>query len=128
VDYFDREGNRITLDEWARLRGPDTDLYRRVALTEVGPYMVSTVWLGLDHEWRPGHPPLIFETMTFLRTEWEDWLRTGLHDIDARRYTTEEQALDGHDELVLLITATLGEDPRDAELDLGERERGGGAG
>ena len=37
---------------------------RRVALTCVGEYKVSTVFLGLDHQYGDGHP-LLFETMIF---------------------------------------------------------------
>lgn len=38
---------------------------RRVALTQVGPCTVSTVFLGLDHNYFGG-PPLLFETMVFV--------------------------------------------------------------
>jgi hypothetical protein len=41
---------------------------RRVRLTRVGPYFVSTVFLGLDHNFSPKGPPLLFETMVFLET------------------------------------------------------------
>jgi hypothetical protein len=37
---------------------------RRVAYTEVGPWRVSTVFLGLDHSFG-GRPPLLFETLVF---------------------------------------------------------------
>lgn len=37
----------------------------RVAETTVGGTWVSTVFLGLDHNWEPGGPPLLFETMVF---------------------------------------------------------------
>ena len=36
---------------------------RRVGWDEVGPCIVSTVFLGLDHNFLPHGPPLIFETM-----------------------------------------------------------------
>lgn len=38
---------------------------RRVRQTRVGPYEVSTIFLGLDHSWRKG-PPVLFETMVFI--------------------------------------------------------------
>jgi len=47
---------------WARAF--EDDAGRRVARTEVGPYTVSTVFLGIDHQFGDG-PPLIFETMVF---------------------------------------------------------------
>lgn len=37
---------------------------RRVDATTIGRYRVSTVFLGLDHQYGEG-PPLIFETMVF---------------------------------------------------------------
>jgi hypothetical protein len=39
-------------------------LNRRVARTEVGPYLVSTVFLGLDHGWH-SDIPVLWETMVF---------------------------------------------------------------
>jgi hypothetical protein len=54
-------------------------------------YWVSTVWLGLNHNWGTG-PPLIFETMvTNPFGDWEDY---------QKRYSTEAEALDGHTEAV----------------------------
>lgn len=39
---------------------------RRVALTRVDSHCdVSTVFLGLDHNWNPAAQPLLFETMVF---------------------------------------------------------------
>ena len=46
---------------------------------------VSTVFLGLDHQWGNG-PPLLFETMIF----------GGPHDQNQRRYSTWGEAEDGH--------------------------------
>lgn len=37
---------------------------RRVASTEIGGQSVSTIFLGIDHQWGEG-PPLLFETMVF---------------------------------------------------------------
>lgn len=85
---YDRQGHRITFREWAEMRGPDPEQdYRRVAGTTVGPYWVSTVWLGLDHAHMG--PPLIFETMVFHE-------ESGMTDIVCERYSTESQALAGH--------------------------------
>jgi hypothetical protein len=95
--YYDRAGNPIALMEWAALFD-DHDI-KVVAYTEIGPYRVSTVWLGLDHSWGHG-PPLIFETMVFGPES------AGGYDMDCRRYSTEEQARAGHDETVTLVRAT----------------------
>jgi hypothetical protein len=39
---------------------------RIVFQTDVGEYFVSTVFLGLDHGYPRGAPPILFETMIFL--------------------------------------------------------------
>lgn len=50
------------LEEWAHwFETAD----RRVARTTVGAYMVSTVFLGVDHNWMQNGPPILFETMVF---------------------------------------------------------------
>ena len=94
-DYYDRECRPLTMMEWASRIG-DRD-YKRVAWTEVGAYQVSTVWLGLNHNWNPDGPPLIFETMVF---------GGGNHDLDMDRYSTLAGALAGHEQTCLLIRAT----------------------
>ena len=48
---------------------------------------VSTVFLGLNHQWGNG-PPLIFETMVFPSEWWSDYYQD--------RYSTEAEALAGH--------------------------------
>lgn len=104
--YYDRAGHPISLGEWARLRGIPS--YHRVDRAEIGSYVVSTVWLGLDHGFSVGGPPIIFETMVFASPD----LETGmLNELEMRRYATEEEARRGHEELVTLIRATVLEDP-----------------
>ncbi len=49
--------------EWGRWLA--TAANRRVRLTRVGPYFVSTIFLGLDHSFGAG-PPLLFETMVWV--------------------------------------------------------------
>ncbi len=49
------------------------------------PCLVSTIFLGLNHNWGPGSP-LIFETMVF----------GGKHDQEMDRYSTWEEAEEGH--------------------------------
>lgn len=88
--YYDKTGKPLTLEEWAGLF--DDDEYRRIALTACpGGVSVSTVWLGLDHRWRPGGQPLIFETMAFPGEEQE-------------RYSTEEEARAGHAAMVARLS------------------------
>lgn len=92
IGYYDRKGRPLTLFQWARLREDNPDGYIFIGRTEVGPFVVSTVWLGLDHNFSETGPPLIFETMIFGR---------GGSDIEyCERYPTEEAALAGHDQAV----------------------------
>ena len=89
--YYDRNGTPMTLWEWAAKREGD-ESYRIVRQTTVGPYWISTVWLGLNHRILPfaGAPPLIFETMVF-GAEPDDYA-----DLDGERYSTEKEARSGH--------------------------------
>lgn len=89
-DWYDRDGEPITLGQWGVLRTRRD--YMRVAMTSVNDMWISTVWIGLAMlSWGDG-PPLIFETLIFdeagdpTRAMW--------------RYATEEQALEGHQRAV----------------------------
>src|SRR5436189_165925 len=66
------------------------NLYYRVVAVDTLPngYRVSTVWLGLDHNFSLEGPPLIFETMVFGKELWMD--------LDSARYATEAEAMEGH--------------------------------
>jgi hypothetical protein len=66
---------------------------RAVARTAVGPYTVSTVFLGIDHAFGAG-PPLLWETMVF-----------GPDDggRDERRWHSRTEALAGHEAAVAAL-------------------------
>jgi hypothetical protein len=84
--YFDKDGSPLSSFEFAALF-ESTD-YRRIAWDEIPPHgYISTVWLGLDHNFRGSGPPIIFETMVFL------------HEAESKvqvRYATLEDAIRGH--------------------------------
>ena len=72
---------------------------RVVARTNVVPGSdVSTVFLGLDHQWGDG-PPLIFETMVF----------GGPLDQETERYSTWEEAEAGHAQMVERVRRAPGD-------------------
>jgi hypothetical protein len=113
VLWFDKAGQPIAEEEVFRLKynlagdesfGAVSD-YARVGLDQVGDAKVSTVWLGLNHEFMPGRPPLIFETMIF-GGEYADY---------CVRYSTEAAAAAGHAAVVAALTA--GQTPPDWEDD-----------
>lgn len=83
-DFFDRQGNPLTLWQWAE-KFSDKN-YTRVALATVGACRISTVWIGLNQT-HAGEFPLIFETAV---------LREGIH-ILTQRYATEDEASAGHE-------------------------------
>jgi len=60
---------------------------RIVGKTRVGDRDVSTVFIGLDHQYGSG-PPLLFETLVFPECD------------DCQRYSTWDQAVAGHDATV----------------------------
>ena len=70
---------------------------RRVALTQMSKDSeVSTVFLGLNHQWGDG-PPLLFETMVF----------GGELDGEQERYSTWEEAIEGHENMCILVQYSL---------------------
>ncbi|MCR4340024.1 MAG: hypothetical protein NUW01_09070 [Gemmatimonadaceae bacterium] len=79
--YYNMNGQPITLEEWSDLFAAE----RRVDNDVRGDVTVSTVYLGLNHNWGDG-PPLIFETMIF----------GGDHGETQWRYSTREEAEEGH--------------------------------
>lgn len=69
--------------------------YRHVAVQQLNvEVLISTVFLGINHQWGIGSP-LLFETMVF----------GGIHDQDCYRYSTWDEALAGHKRLVAEILA-----------------------
>lgn len=98
TQYFDRMGNAITFGQWAILH--QIYEYKVIKKSTVKEYKVSTVWLGLDHNssrYFCECKPHIFETMVFKNSD----LEIGSYrDLYLERYSTEEQALAGHEKVV----------------------------
>ena len=89
--YYDRKGQPITSSDWSRsFNDKEKSVVRQTDLDNGA--WVSTVWLGLNHRFSEG-PPLIFETMVFPR-------RGTWGELDCQRYSTEEEALTGHEAMV----------------------------
>lgn len=86
-EYYDRQGNPMTLMEWAALyENADIKSVKRDVLEDGK--VVSTIWKGLDHRFGEG-APLIFETMVFPSEE-------DFGELDGERYSTEDEAIVGH--------------------------------
>lgn len=103
-EYFDIDGNQISMWDWAiKIEARDMTEYGIIGNTRIDDVRVSTVWLGLNHNFWGDGPPLIFETMIF-----------GLDVSDEEepseyqfRYATKEAALAGHDQAVALVKEVL---------------------
>ena len=97
---LDEQGNPVSerdLLVWAAWI--EDEKHRRLLITNLGPLgCVSTIFLGIDHDflsilneeqWRR---PILWETMVF----------GGPYDQEQRRYRSQEDALNGHAELVAM--------------------------
>lgn len=77
---------------------------RRVAETHTKLFIISTVCLGIDHQFYKG-PPILFETMSFERQphirRWLDGTLSEVHaDDECVRYSTWDDAMEGHNTMV----------------------------
>jgi hypothetical protein len=95
--YYILDENRKPLPvndvtEWAR-QFEKTD--RVIRKSVIGKFTVSTVFLGLDHSFYGG-PPLLYESMVFNSSD--DFMR---------RYATEKEAVEGHEQICEMIQGFL---------------------
>jgi len=67
---------------------------RIVDQTTVGDYLVSTVFLGIDHNFGRGLP-ILFETMVFNNKH---------NELYCDRYHTKQEAVEGHKKIVGMVT------------------------
>jgi hypothetical protein len=105
IPYYDKDGEPITdLMEWGRLF--EDKQYKFVGSASIRSeqgttFRVSTVWMGMNHQYHPAGPPLIFETMVFIDeagAEDVNWL-----DTYCDRYSTEAEAQAGHQAMIELV-------------------------
>lgn len=90
--YIENDGKTVSVDvqTWAR----EFDrANRQVARDTISGSEISTVFLGIDHSY--GVPPLLYETLVF----------GGSLDQEMKRYTTREEAVAGHAEMVERVRA-----------------------
>jgi hypothetical protein len=95
--HYDWKGNEITQEEWVNLFSED----RKIGDDRIGEHHISTVYLGLNHQFGDG-PPLIFETM----------IMDGPFSDQMWRWSTEQQARNGHKAILEALRAGL--DPSQA--------------
>lgn len=84
----------------------EKDNKKIVAQTHIGDVMVSTVFLGIDHNWAfDNSAPILFETMVF----------GGDKDLDSyqERYRTYKEAMEGHLDTILAVKRKMSTIPDD---------------
>ena len=105
--YYDRKSQPIDLMTWAA-KVEDRE-YAVIAQHWIRGWMVSTVWMGLNHNFLRDGPPVIFETMVFPPGDESD--DGGMHSESYQdRYATEEAAQAGHDQALAWVVEKLGPD------------------
>lgn len=108
--FYNIDGEPIPMGEWSRLL--EIREYAVVAWDEVGAGIkVSTVWLGLDHNFFGG-PPLIFETMVFT-LRYEPYVMPGGDEywwdgVEQYRYSTLAEAEAGHAKILAMVQVLEG--------------------
>jgi hypothetical protein len=84
---------------------------RAVAATNINGLYVSTIFLGIDHAFGFGGPPILFETMIFASEKYDppenlanilDWA----HGYQTR-YCTWDEAVKGHENIITIIREGL---------------------
>lgn len=103
--YYRLDGKTpVPTDMYTWATSYDDPRKKRVAITRLYGHeiAVSTVFLGLDHNWSDG-PPILFETMVFA-------LAHPKIDELTERYHTWEEAETGHAEMVERVKAALAEE------------------
>ena len=93
LSIYDKKGNQITIEQYLEFH--DQMDYTSIASDLLGGYIISTVWLGIDHGTVNKH--MIFETMVF------ETHKPLPIDKYTRRYSTEEEAKAGHSETRLSL-------------------------
>ena len=118
MDFTHCEGNYILDERGEPVAEPDLftwaewleEAYRTRSLhladDSIGPYRVSTIFLGLDHQFGVGGPPVLWETIIF-GTEEEFEIIPGKRrkcrkPVHVFRYTSKAEALEGHARAVKL--------------------------
>ncbi len=101
IHYFLNEDHTYrpcTLMEWGH---QFESIDRHVAEDRINDCRVSTIWLGTDHNYHWEGPPLLFETMVF---------KNGASDIYCDRYSTWQEAEQGHERAIQWVLDGCKED------------------
>jgi hypothetical protein len=97
MTWMDKEGNPIDALTWGRLH--EDESYMRIGSDSLlgNSIWVSTVWLGINHNFSRQGPPILFETMVFAK-------HGMMIDLYCQRYSTEDEAKEGHAFTVMVMS------------------------
>lgn len=98
---------KIDLEQYGFREGFDWD-NRFILKTQIGQYEISTVDLGLNHQFTKGLPPLYYETMIFMKYAKSE-IEINPFEGYQKRYTTEEEARVGHEKAIEYVKEHLKE-------------------
>lgn len=108
IDYYilnpDGTTRRVGVHEWAEWFG---EADRFIGYYGRDGWRVSTVFIGIDHNFSGHGPPLLFETIVFDDRE----------DEGQERYSTKDDALIGHARHVRELDKKLDDASKIADLD-----------
>jgi hypothetical protein len=89
--YYDKQSVEISSRKFDELFRDRT--YAQIATDKLSSgHLISTIWIGIDHNCSGMGPPIIFETMVFNPQD---------EDLDQIRYATLEEAEAGHKKIVM---------------------------
>lgn len=94
----DSDGNPTVVPCTRDVPSPDETTWAIVKRTDVGDVLVSTVFMGLDHNYGDSGPPILFETMIF---------GGKLNQAQSRQHTWRE-ALEAHERTVVSVEQVEG--------------------
>ena len=112
----------LNVEEWCQwISEGDGQCGRRVDRYETDTHLVSTVFLGINHNWIRHVRPVWFETMVFDKATQGQPIElmgnivgTNFGDeIYCERYTTFEEALRGHQTAIAWLNAELARQKRE---------------
>lgn len=100
---LDEEGNPLKVTNTIKWAQWFEEADRRVKQTEIRNVKVSTIFLGLDHNFIGKGAPILWETMVFGFPDG--------HELDSKqeRYTSRADAVKGHDAMVVRVKRALHE-------------------
>lgn len=117
IEYYGMDGQALSRDEYYEQYGDGPEKRRVAETTLPGGVWISTVLLGLDHNFMGSGRPIIFETMVFAPPFTPPNAGDLGPDLDCDRYCTKEEARLGHEAMVTKWTGWSRGEPHPGEED-----------